>query len=174
GTGGPHETDHLCVTIDNGFSGIKNVLVPADHYRQLPIFRTGLAAGNRRIEAPEPTFLCRLVQLSRQCRRSSRVVNVDGTRLHAGKGARRPEGHRTQIIIVTDTGEDEISAFRRSFRCWRKSAAVISGPFLGLRRCAIEYCELVTSTFRQVAGHRITHNTKTNERYFSHFSNVLS
>jgi len=31
----------------------------------------------------------------------------------------------------------------------------------------------VTSTLCQVAGHGITHDTKTDESYFSHFSKVL-
>src|SRR5262249_1233692 len=112
-----------------------------------------------------------MVQLPRECRGGGRVVDVDGTWLHARKCACGSEGNRPQVIVITYTGEDEISALRRGLRCWRESAAIFSDPFFCLRSGAIEDGELVTSTFYQVTSHGITHDPKTYERYFSHSSN---
>src|SRR5262249_7009085 len=113
------------------------------------------------------TFLGGLVQLSRECRRSGGVVDVDGAMPHAGKCAGGSKSNRPQVIIITNTGKDKISAFGCGLRRWCEFTAVIGGPFFCFRSRAIEDCEWVTSPFCQRPGHRITHNAKTNERYVS-------
>src|SRR6266850_4152747 len=84
---GSHEPNHLGIAIDEWLRPVERFPVASDHHRQLAVFGTGLAAGYRSIEAPAALIFCSSIKLTRHCRRSSGVVDVDRTLLHAGKRA---------------------------------------------------------------------------------------
>ena len=84
------------------------------------------------------------------------------------EGAVRPKRHLAKIIIVADTGEDEVGIARGRRRCVRGSAAEFGDPSVGALARAIEHDDVVVSAHLEMAGHGIAHDAEPDPGDFAH------
>ncbi len=167
-TRGSHKSHHLGIAIDDRLRSLERFRIAPDHHRQLAVLGTGLATGYGRIQAPTALVFCRGIKLTRHCRRSGGIVDVDRTLLHAGKCAVRAKRDCSQVIIIANTGEDEVAALSSGLRRRRRFAAMFRHPFVRFRGRAIEDREFMATPFGEMTGHGIAHDTKTDKRNFCH------
>ena len=92
---------------------------------------------------PKPRLRRLPVELARDFGRGGGVVDEDRARCHAREGAVGPDGHRAQVVVIADAGEDDLLAHAAASRRLRGLAAMFPDPFLGLGECAVVDGDLV-------------------------------
>src|SRR5436190_226896 len=162
-TGRSHEADHLGEAINDGFRRFEGIGIAADHHAELSVFRAGLSAGYRGVEAANVFLLRRFVEFTRYRRGRRRVVDVDGARLHTGERAVGAEYNRPKVVVIADAREDEVRPFGGGL--WRRRGlpSVLGDPLFRLRSRAIEDRYLMIAALRQMARHGITHHSETDK-----------
>src|SRR5690606_28133906 len=85
------------------------------------------------------------------------------------EGAILAERHSAQIVIVADTGEDEILILGGLGRCRRGLAgAILLDPRLGLGGIAVVDGQLMAALLEKVPGHGIAHYAQSDKRHLRH------
>src|SRR5262249_43634449 len=95
---------------DHFFRAGKWLRVTAAHHCEHAIFGAGLAARYRGVNEIETVFLRRSIKVTCDFSRGGRMVDEDLALAHAGESAIWPQGHFTQVIVITNAGHDEILA----------------------------------------------------------------
>ncbi len=137
------------------------------------VLGAGLAAGDRRVDEIEAALFRFRIELAGDLGGCGGVVDEHRALFHAGEGAVGTERHLAQIVVIADAGHDEILSFGCGFRRRRALAAILGDPFLGLGGGAIVDGDLVSALVLEMPGHRITHDTETEERHLRHHSLLL-
>ena len=99
------------------------------------------------------------------------MIHENRALLHGGQRAVRSERHLPQIIVISDTGEDEIAAAYCLCRCPPESAAVFGSPPLCLCGGAVIDRDDMAALVFQVTCHRIAHDAEAEKRGFCHLKN---
>ena len=96
------------------------------------------------------------------------MVHKHRIALHCGEGAIGAECDRAQIVIIADTGHDEVAATGGGGRGRREDAAIFAGPFFGLCLGAVVDGYLVSALLDEMPGHGVAHDAEPEKRDGSH------
>ena len=147
------------VTHDYRTRRVESVGVPADHDREHTVLGTGLPSRYRRVEEGD----LRLSRnLARDIGRRGGVIDQNRAILATRQRTVVSVHHRTQIIVVADTHEDDVRAFRGLARGGGKAAVVIPAPLFRLGHGTVVYPRR-KARLRQVTRHRVTHDAEADE-----------
>ncbi len=142
----------------------KSLIGAADHDGQHTIFRTRLTAGNRRIHKGAALLFRGVIKFTGQTGRGRGVIDKDRTGFQPGQNAVIAIDDRAHIIIITDTGKGNVGALGGLAGRINCRAAILAGPFLGLRFGAVIDLHLMTG-FDQIPRHGIAHDTETDKSH---------
>src|SRR3546814_5153253 len=101
--------------------------------RQAGLFRPGLTARHRRVDAVQPSAFALHEQLPRDPRRYRGMINEEAARLHRAEGAVAAQGDLAQIVVGADATDDDLRILGRLGRVDRDRAAIGLRPALRLR-----------------------------------------
>ncbi|MNE09010.1 hypothetical protein D3C80_1016740 [compost metagenome] len=155
--GMPHQAHHARIALDNRLGAGEHVRLAAHHHRQRAVFRTGLAAGYRRIEKLQLALGGQHRQLAHHRGRRGGVIDQHAARRHAGEGAIGTQHHRAQIVIVAHAAHHELGTQRGFARRRGIAPAVLDPPLPRPLRRAVVHAHLM-AVARQMPGHRVAHH----------------
>jgi hypothetical protein len=89
---------------------VEYLLIAAAHHGELAVDRTGLTARYRGIHEVQAALAAFGIQLARHLGRGRGVIDKDGARLHAGKGAVVAQHNRAQVVVVAHAAKDHACA----------------------------------------------------------------
>ncbi|MNT28250.1 hypothetical protein D3C72_1639240 [compost metagenome] len=95
------------------------------------------------------------------------MVDQDAARRHGGQQAALFQNNLVQVVIVADTGEDELGTGSSSGRRGGAAALVLLEPGGRAGRVAVVHGDVVPAR-RQMACHGETHDAQTDECHFCH------
>ena len=146
--------------VGHGGNLIEYLLIAAAHDGELAVDRTGLTARYRGIDKVQAALAGLGIQLASHLRRGRGVIDKDGPRLHARKGAVVAQHNGAQVVIIAHAGEDHACALDGFAGRGRMAAArKLFGPGFGLGRRAVVDRDLMASR-SQVPGHGVAHDTQ--------------
>ena len=158
---------------DDRPGALEDVRVAAAHHGQHTVPGARFTAGYRRVDEVETAGIGGGAEFARHVGGGSRVVDEDRARLHAGKRAVLTDRDGAQVIVVSDTGEDEIGAVGGFLRRRGHGAAELLDPFPGLGCRAVVDRDVVAALDRQVARHVVPHYAKADECRLCHLRSPL-
>ena len=139
--------------------------ITADHHRQNALLRTGLAAGDWRIEKMQVLRARCGMQFLRHRRRRRGVIDKNRVTLHAVESAVFADRHFAHIIIIADTAEHDVCRRGRSGRRIRNRAGVLRRPGLHFVAGAVIDGHRMSGV-RQMPRHGPAHDAESDECNF--------
>ncbi len=165
--GGPHEPADLGIGGNHRLGPGIVLGITAAHDGKLAVLGPGLSARNRRIYKTQPGFAGQCRQFARDSGRDRGVIDKDRTPVHAGKGASLAPADLPQVIVIADTGHDELCPLGRFARGGGGATLVLADPGLGLGGGAVPDSDLVSGGGK-MASHRKAHHSKSQKSHSRH------
>lgn len=150
--------DRLAIHLQDSFSTGKGVRSAADHDAEHPIFGPGLATGNRCIQKTGVPLPTGGIQPAGDLGRGGGVIDQYRARCQRLYDAVRAQRNLMQILIITDTGHDELGTLSRRCRGLSQPLTMLANPSLRLAQGAIVDTDFMSGA-NQMCGHGIPHGS---------------
>ena len=162
GTDRPYQSNGFGVGVHDRTGAVEQFGIATDHDRELTALGARLAARKRRVEETDGPLGRNAVDLAGQVGRCGRVIDDDRTGCRAGQNTISTQNDLAHVVIIADTGEDDIAAVGCFGRGRRRRALELLAPLRRFGRRAVIHDHILTG-LRQVAGHRVSHHAEPDE-----------
>src|SRR5262249_49712877 len=169
----PHQVASPCISRDDLFGPSEPLRVTPPHHGERTILCTGLAARHGGIDGIEAAVTGCGMKLASDLGRRRGVIDEHRVLRDPVKSAILSEGDLAKVVIVADTGHDEILTLGGGQGGGGGTPAELRHPFLGLGCGAIVHGNIVTTLGLEMTRHRVTHHAEPEKRYLCHESSSL-